>query len=694
MADQQKHIEALERQLAAAHRALAERAAQQQDPAVALKLAVERMRSAAMAMRSSEDLQKLIGRMWQEIDDLGFNTWSASIRFIAADGSRVTNSYYAIPNPRQYGIKWTSPLLIEYNESRAVGRLDIPSPRDQVIIDAWRNKEALFVQGTPEDYTNRLQRMNDFWGLERPLPAPDASNWVFTYVPFEHGVISFLEHNVLEEQQQMVHQLAAALSLGYIRFLDFQQLEEQNKKLAEANDELVLEAALERVRAKALGMQKSDDLVGVSELLFEEYANQEIPLVRSSISVWDEDADQWRAWVTRKEGGRSAVHDMSLKLIFDNLPRYKTAYAAWKDGAPYHCINLSGQDRLHHFSTLKQFFNRPDTWLKDVLTWMPDPYIQNLVFFSHGYLQVDLDAALPEADIQIAKRFADVFGIAYRRYEELRQAEAARRQLETQNQALEENLRLLQEAQNQLVMQEKMASLGDLVAGVAHEMNPPLGSIRSMHDTLMRAIDKLQQRLDAHFPAACQEDKTVQAAFKVIADANQVIDSGAQRVNGIVSSLRNFARLDEAEFQVVDLHQGIDSALTLLEGQMGARITVVRDYGEIPPVHCAPGQLNQVFMHLLKNAIQAIEGPGQITVSSAVDGDQVCLRFADTGIGMAPEQVQRLFDFEFKAEDKRVKMGFGLAADWRTIQEHKGQLQVDSQLGAGTTVTVLLPAQS
>ena len=286
-----------------------------------------------------------------------------------------------------------------------------------------------------------------------------------------------------------------------------------------------------------------------------------------------------------------------------------------------------------------------------------------------------------EEDLQIAKRFADVFDIAHRRYLELQQ-------LEQQNKALEENLRLLRETQNQLVLQEKMASLGDLVSGVAHEMNTPLGAIRSMHDTLVRALDKLQGQLGED-----TKDPATQAIFKVIADANQVIDEGTERVNRIVASLRNFARLDEAEFQVVDLHEGIESALTLLDNQLGDRVVVIKDFGTIPPVHCAPGQLNQVFMHLLKNAIDAIEGSGQIAIRTFVDGDNIKVQFSDTGRGMAPEQLARLFEFDFQATGERVKMGFGLAADYKIIQDHNGQLKAISQIGEGTEMTIVLPVE-
>ena len=292
---------------------------------------------------------------------------------------------------------------------------------------------------------------------------------------------------------------------------------------------------------------------------------------------------------------------------------------------------------------------------------------------------------MEEKELQVVKRLVEVFDIAYRRYDDLQRAEAARLQAEEQARALEDSLRLLKETQNQLVLQEKMASLGDLVAGVAHEINTPLGAIRSMHDTLERAVAKVRQRV-----AADAADARLQKLFDVIDEANRVIAAGTGRIDAITGSLRNFARLDEAEFQEVDLHEGIESALMLLEPQLEG-IEVVRDFGDIPALTCAPGQLNQVFMHLLKNGIQAIEGEGRITVRTFVEDGCLCIRFSDTGSGMPPEQVERLFDFGFRATDRRVKMGFGLATDYRIVQDHRGELNVTSAEGEGTEVTVVLP---
>ena len=258
-------------------------------------------------------------------------------------------------------------------------------------------------------------------------------------------------------------------------------------------------------------------------------------------------------------------------------------------------------------------------------------------------------------------------------------------EVNAKNNELEQALYQLTETQSQLVMQEKMASLGDLVAGVTHELNSPLGAVNSMHDTLTRAVVKLQETM-----AEYDDNRTIRSICRAIGDANRGMASGVERVTAIVRSLRNFVRLDEAEFQMADIHEGIESTLTLLAAQIGDGIRVVKDYADLQPVGCSPGQLNQVFMHLIKNAIQAVEGNGEIEIRTVQDGETVSIKIRDNGKGIPPEQLERIFDFGFNSTDSRVKMGFGLPTTYKIVQEHKGEIHIVSEVNKGTEVTVSL----
>ena len=209
-----------------------------------------------------------------------------------------------------------------------------------------------------------------------------------------------------------------------------------------------------------------------------------------------------------------------------------------------------------------------------------------------------------------------------------------------------------------------------------------------MRDTLNRALGKLRLALSQE----SAEDRTIQGIFKIIADANQGIASGVERVNEIVHSLRNYSRLDEAEFQVADLHQGIESTLLLLQSQLGNEIGVVKDYADLEPIYFAPRQLNQVFMNLLLNAIQAIEGRGEIRIRTFEDDGKVHVQIEDTGAGIPPERLEQIFDPGFSTTDSRMKMGFGLPTAYSVVRSHGGEIHIESKVGKGTVVTISLPA--
>ena len=249
----------------------------------------------------------------------------------------------------------------------------------------------------------------------------------------------------------------------------------------------------------------------------------------------------------------------------------------------------------------------------------------------------------------------------------------------------------LRQTQAQLIQAEKMASLGNLVAGIAHEINTPVGAINSMHDTLVRAVVKLQKELEEKLPPDHPQRRVVDASFQVIGEANRVIAMGTERVREIVRSLRNFARLDEADWKRVDLHEGIESTLALVQHDLKNRIELIKAYGQIPLVECFPGRLNQVFLNLLVNAAQAIDEKGKIMIRTYQETDKVCVEIEDTGKGISPENLSRIFESGFTTKKMGMGTGLGLSICSQIVKAHQGDILVESEVGKGTTFTVVLP---
>ncbi len=277
-------------------------------------------------------------------------------------------------------------------------------------------------------------------------------------------------------------------------------------------------------------------------------------------------------------------------------------------------------------------------------------------------------------------------------------------QLRAANEELEAAYRNLQTTQMQLIQREKMASVGQLVAGVAHELNNPIGFIFSNVSTLEDFVRRLRVMLDAYrargekLPeperrqlAAEWDTLKVDYALKYLDAMIQGIREGAERTRKIVRDLRVFARTSDEAWQTVDLHEELESSLTLLNHLLKDRVTVHRKFGELPSVECIRSQMDQVFLNLLANAAQAIPGTGAITIETRREDGLAVVSITDTGPGIAPEVLGRIFDPFFTTKPVGEGTGLGLSISYEIVKKHGGEITAESRPGEGAAFTVRLP---
>lgn len=274
-------------------------------------------------------------------------------------------------------------------------------------------------------------------------------------------------------------------------------------------------------------------------------------------------------------------------------------------------------------------------------------------------------------------------------------------------QELKKLVNQLEEAQAHLMQSEKMASIGQLAAGVAHEINNPIGYISSNLNTLQGYMNDVLAVLSTYEEAAPLIERSPELNRRVT-EARERVDigylkedlhalmdesqEGVNRVRQIVQDLKDFSHVDKAELRWVDLHAGLDSTLNIVNNELKYRADVVKEYGPVPMIECMPSQLNQVFMNILVNAAHALEDRGTITIRTGVEGDdQVWIEITDTGKGIAEEHLNRLFEPFFTTKPVGKGTGLGLALSYGIIEKHGGRIEVESTVGAGSTFRIRLP---
>ncbi|NJM62773.1 MAG: PAS domain S-box protein [Oscillatoriales cyanobacterium RU_3_3] len=331
--------------------------------------------------------------------------------------------------------------------------------------------------------------------------------------------------------------------------------------------------------------------------------------------------------------------------------------------------------------------------------------------------------AWKDAEVELLQAVAAQLAIAVNQADLYAQTREAANIAREQAKQLEQTLYELKRAQSQLIQTEKMSSLGRLVAGVAHEINNPVNFIYgnlSHAKVYVQELLELVQLYQAEYPEPAaaifetMEDMDFEFLIDDLPKLMASMEVGADRIREIVRSLRNFSRLDEAEMKFVDIHAGIDSTLMILQNRLKSQherpeIEVVKEYGELPQIECRAGQLNQVFMNILTNAIDALEErdskrsieeitlrPSRITIVTEVQQQDAAffavIRIADNGVGMKEQVQEHLFEPFFTTKPVGKGTGLGLAISYQiVIEKHRGNLHCFSQEGAGTEFAIEIP---
>ena len=304
-------------------------------------------------------------------------------------------------------------------------------------------------------------------------------------------------------------------------------------------------------------------------------------------------------------------------------------------------------------------------------------------------------------ELHLTRQVATLSAALQEQLVEKQRSEEALQKEKTEQQVL---INRLEEAHNQLLQSEKMASIGQLAAGVAHEINNPIGFVNSNLGALQKYVEQLLKLLsvydqhEAELASASRSElnalkREIDVAYlrQDVGDLLNESRDGLQRVKRIVQDLKDFSHISASEMQWANLEEGLESTLNVVWNELKYKAEVIRDYGKLPEVECIPSQINQVFMNLLVNAAQAIKERGRITVRTRQTGDDACVEISDTGSGIAPDIIKRIFDPFFTTKPVGTGTGLGLSITHGIIRKHNGRIEVASEPGEGTTFRVFIP---
>jgi two-component system NtrC family sensor kinase len=245
---------------------------------------------------------------------------------------------------------------------------------------------------------------------------------------------------------------------------------------------------------------------------------------------------------------------------------------------------------------------------------------------------------------------------------------------------------------SKLLQLEKMASLGSLTAGIAHEINTPLGVLKSNNDIFIRYTAKVKAILsDPSMPKEVKDNPELLKIFENIEKLNDVNKTAAERIVAIVNSLREFARGDESVMENTDINNCMENMLTLVHHHIKNRIDVYKKFSDLPKIKCIPNQIDQVFLNILINAIHAIKDKGEIFIETQMENNQIVIAIQDTGEGIPAKYIEKIFDSGFTTKKCGVGTGLGLSIVKQIITKHNGQIHVKSEVGKRTTFTIKLP---
>ena len=501
--------------------------------------------------------------------------------------------------------------------------------------------------------------------------CPLNSENIEIYSPIYHAVISkedfFARISYQSELNRIFYYDLQAIKKGNYTIIFFTDVSaqnklegvyEENKKLKEKISELVEENDdLQKIKQKAQSQ-------AIRIALINKVSNN----IRESIDI-------------------SQILQSALKELAIMFSAYK-AYYAKADGQGFNIEEVYGEKKSKNVSkisfdekTMKTIGTKEIAISNSLIEYLganpfKEPVLRIIIPVHHMQNLMGVIVLLSYQKRELNEEIEILDAISSQLSNAITRAELYQKNIQTVKE-LKSAMKELKETQIQLINSEKMASLGQLVAGVAHEINTPVASIKSNNGIVAKLLGSI-------------DDVDLK---EMLSDINEIDKEAVNRISNIVTSLKKFVRLDEAELQEADINKELDLTLELIRHETKNRIEIVRNYGEIPAIKCFPNMLNQVFTNILINACQAIEGKGKIIITTEYKNKKLVVKIKDNGKGIPQNQLSKIFSAGFTTKGVGVGTGLGLAICAKIIEKHKGEITVNSEIGKGSEFVITIQGE-
>jgi signal transduction histidine kinase len=650
-----------------------------------IQLAMERVRARTMAMQRSDELPDAATILFQQIQALGMPAWSAGYCIWNDDKSAVTlwMSSEGVLQPPFTAPTTEDELFIEMRKGQQAGKtFHVVEMGEKKLVKHYKYMRTLPVVG---------EILDSIVNAGHPLPTFQIMHHAY----FTHGFLLFITYEAVPDAHDIFKRFGKVFDQTYTRFLDLQKAEAQAR-------EAQIELGLERVRARAMAMQNSDELSALVATLFEELKKLDLVLARCIIWIFNPETFDARLWMANSEDKKYTTSYFIKRL---HHPYYDAIIKGWAEKKSKWIYELQGNDKktidelLLNETELTQLTDAVKAGIRAA-----EHTIVSGSFNNFGLIEASGPVEQTEEQLDIISRFGKVFDLTYTRFNDLKQAEhlAKQAQLDLENlmaekKKTEEALTDLKAAQSQLIQSEKMASLGELTAGIAHEIQNPLNFVNNFSEVSKELLDEMKEAIEKG-----DTDEAKEIMNDVIQNLEKINHHG-KRADGIVKGMLQHSRSSSNQKEPTDINALADEYLRLAYHGLRAKdksfnATMKTDFDEsIGNINIIPQDIGRVILNLITNAfyvvdekktLQQAQGDSSyqptVTIATASiqppsGGRSIQIKVSDNGGGIPQKVLDKIFQPFFTTKPTGQGTGLGLSLSYDIVKAHGGELKVETK---------------